>query len=190
MKITKSLKIALRSLLMKCGELATDKAKLIYDAEELVEGLEVYVEVADEEGNVDYQPAEDGDYETETQIITIVEGKVSAIKEKEQPKEEEEKPVEEQMEDIVEPAAEPQEPIEEEPDVTATTEERVAALEERITEIVEGLQKILDSMSAFETRLAEVEAKVAKVEETPAAEPIVEEPIEEEHKSKLSYLRK
>lgn len=81
MKLTSKLKIALKSLLsVSLAEVVTDKATLVYDGE-LAEGIEVFVK--DEEAEDGVKPAEDGTYETETQIIEVAEGKITKITEKE-----------------------------------------------------------------------------------------------------------
>ena len=68
---------------MKCGELATDKATLQYDGDELAVGAEVFVE---SEGEM--VAAEDGEYVAEDKTIVVAEGKVTEIRIKEQPEEE------------------------------------------------------------------------------------------------------
>lgn len=79
MKITNKLKIALKSLLeLSLSEIATDKAVLIYDGE-LAEGIEVFVKDESEE----MQVPENGDYATEDKVITIEDGKIVKIVEKE-----------------------------------------------------------------------------------------------------------
>lgn len=80
MKLTSKLKIALKSLLsVSLSEVETDKATLIYDGE-LAEGIEVFVR--DEEAEDGVKPAEDGSYETDTQIIEVADGKVVKITDK------------------------------------------------------------------------------------------------------------
>ena len=196
MKITNALKIALKSLLsLKMGEVKTDKAVLVFDGEELVEGMEVYV--LDEEGNA--VPAADGDYTVEDgKVIKVVEGRVADIVDPEAEVAEEpvaevavvEVPQEllkqEENEDVA-PADEPKDEIVDE----TTVEDRVAALENRLAEFTEGLNQIINSIAALEERIAGVEGKLAKVEE-PAADPVDETPDvkQNEHKSPLSYLRK
>lgn len=87
MKLTSKLKIALKSLLsVSLSEVETDKATLIYDGE-LAEGIEVFVR--DEEAEDGVKPAEDGSYETDTQIIEVADGKVVKITDKEKEKTEE-----------------------------------------------------------------------------------------------------
>lgn len=88
----------LAKLVMKFAEIVTDKATLTYDGE-LTEGVEVFVE---KEG--DFVAPEDGEYKTETQVITIEGGKVTKIEDievEEEPTVEEpatEEPIEEPVE--------------------------------------------------------------------------------------------
>lgn len=83
----------LAKLVMKFAEIVTDKATLTYDGE-LAEGVEVFVE---KEG--EFVAPEDGEYKTETQVITVEGGKVTKIEDievEEEPTTEE--PVEEPVE--------------------------------------------------------------------------------------------
>ena len=89
----------LAKLVMKFAEIVTDKATLTYDGE-LTEGVEVFVE---KEG--EFVAPEDGEYKTETQVITVEGGKVTKIEDieveeepTEEPTTEEEQPVEEPIE--------------------------------------------------------------------------------------------
>lgn len=88
----------LAKLVMKFAEIVTDKATLTYDGE-LTEGVEVFVE---KEG--EFVAPEDGEYKTETQVITVEGGKVTKIEDievEEEPTEEpktEEPTVEEPIE--------------------------------------------------------------------------------------------
>lgn len=65
--------IKLAKLVMKFSEVTTDKGTLIIDGD-LAVGNEVSVEVEGE-----YKPAEDGEYLTEIEKITIKDGKVESI---------------------------------------------------------------------------------------------------------------
>ena len=165
MKITQALKVTLKSLLsLKFGEVKTDKSVLVFDGEELKEGMEVFV--LDEEGNA--VPAEDGDYTTEDgKVIKVIEGKVSEIVDPEA--EVAEEPVQEEIAQEENVDVEPVDTPEEE-NMETSVEDRIAALEERI---------------------AGVEGKLAKVEE-PAANPVDETPEVKQsaNNSILSYLRK
>lgn len=202
MKITNKLKVMLKSILsLKFGAIETDKGRLVWDGEEdLKEGDEVFVEG---EGEETVKPADDGEYTTEDgKVITVVEGKVASIKDPEAEVAPEEVPVEENIEakaevdeteikaeaeeEIPAPADEEETPAEEE----ATEEDRLASLEEKVNAIVEGLNEIINSIASLEGRIAEVEGKLAKVE-APAADPVEEEiPVDEEKKTRLSYMRK
>lgn len=83
---SKLLKLA--KLVMKFAEIETDKGTLTI-SDELAVGVEVYKEVDGE-----FVSVEDGAYETETQVITIKDGKVEAIEDKTQPESEPEVPEE------------------------------------------------------------------------------------------------
>lgn len=174
MKITEKLKVLLKSVLsIQLAEVVTDKATLIYDAEKLVVGTEVFVKNENEE----IVPAEDGEYITDEVTIVIKDGKVAEIIEKE---------VEEvEAETIIEEPAE--NPIEEDVIVEEITEIPTVKLEE----ILEVITALNNKVSALEGKVTELEERLAKVEKEPIAEPIEEETVVEETKmSKLSYLKK
>ena len=187
MKITERLKVMLKNILsIKMGEVNTDKGRLVWDGEDdLKAGDEVFQIVDDEP-----KPAEDGEYITDDgKTIVVVEGKVAEIKDPEAevaPEEPvEEVSIEAAEEELPEPADEPEiveEPVEE--------EDRIANLEDKVNAILEGLNEIVNAIAGLEGRISEVEGKLASVE-APAAEPIEEEiPVEEEHQTRLSYMRK
>ena len=190
MKITERLKVMLKSILsIQMGEINTDKGILVWDGDEdLKEGDEVFQ--LDENGEP--QPAADGEYVVEDgKTIVVTEGKVAEIRDPEAEVAPEEVPAEENIEakaeeELPEPADEEEVPAEEE----KPEEDRIAALEEKVAAIIDGLNEIVNSIAALEGRLAEVEGKLAKVE-APAADPIQDEvPVEEEKKTRLSYMRK
>ena len=190
MKITEKLKVMLKNILsIKMGQVNTDKGELVWDGEEdLKAGDEVFQIGEDNEP----QPAADGEYITEDgKTIVVAEGKVAEIRDPEAEVAPEEAPVEaeiqaEEEEPLVEPADEEEKPAEEE----ATEEDRIAALEEKVQAILDGLNEIINAIAGLEGRIAEVEGKLAKVE-APAADPVEDEvPVEEEKKTRLSYMRK
>ena len=110
--------LKLAKMVMQFTEQQTDKGTLTFDGE-LSVGTEVYIEVEGE-----YQPAQDGDYLTETQKITVKDGKVEEIEAIEMPEPE---PIEDMVE---EPTPEPEpEPA---PDRTAELEAEVARLQEEL----------------------------------------------------------
>lgn len=202
MKITNSLKIALKNLLsIKMGSVQTDKAVLVWDGDEdLKAGDEVFV--LDENGEA--VPAADGDYTTEDgKTIKVAEGRVAEIVDPEaevaeEPVEEEiqqeaqeevdevqQEEVQQEANEEVEPAEDLEKPEEEEPSI----EDRIAAIEERMDAFLDGMNQIMNAIAAIEDRVAAVEEKLAKVEE-PAADPIDEQPEVQESKSIMNFLRK
>ena len=177
-----NLKVMLKALLdLKMSEVITDKATLIYDADILEEGVEVFVQ--DPENADKVIPAEDGEYtiEEEKKIVVVKDGKVAEVKEMEQAEDTTEVV---EAEAVVETPAE--EPIAEE--VTEETED-----DKRLVEILNTVTELTNRLSALEGKLTEMEERLSKVEGQPAAEPIEDEnkPAEEEVKaSRLSYLKK
>lgn len=186
-----NLKVMLKALLdLKMSEVITDKATLIYDADILEEGVEVFVQ--DPENADKVIPAEDGEYtiEEEKKIVVVKDGKVAEVKEMEQAEEATETTDTTEVieaEEIVETVETPAEdPIAEE--VTEETE-----TEKRLSEILDTVTELANRLSALEGKLTEMEERLSKVEGQPAAEPIEDEnkPAEEEVKaSRLSYLKK
>lgn len=187
-----NLKVMLKALLdLKMSEVITDKATLIYDADILEEGVEVFVQ--DPENADKVIPAEDGEYtiEEEKKIVVVKDGKVAEVKEMEQAEETTETTEEAtdtteviEAEVIAETPAE--DPIAEE--VTEETE-----TDKRLIEMLDTITELSNRLAALEGKLTEMEERLSKVEGQPAAEPIEDEnkPAEEEVKaSRLSYLKK
>ena len=186
-----NLKVMLKALLdLKMSEVITDKATLIYDADILEEGVEVFVQ--DPENADKVIPAEDGEYtiEEEKKIVVVKDGKVAEVKEMEQAEETTETTETTDTTEVVEaevitetPA---EDPIAEE--VTEETED-----DKRLVEILNTVTELTNRLSALEGKLTEMEERLSKVEGEPAAEPIEDENklAEEEVKaSRLSYLKK
>ena len=185
-----NLKVMLKALLdLKMSEVITDKATLIYDADILEEGVEVFVQ--DPENADKVIPAEDGEYtiEEEKKIVVVKDGKVAEVKEMETTETTETTDTTEvvEAEVITENTETPAEdPIAEE--VTEETED-----DKRLVEILNTVTELTNRLSALEGKLTEMEERLSKVEGEPAAEPIEDEnkPAEEEVKaSRLSYLKK
>lgn len=197
MKLTKSLKLALKSLLLdvKMGEIVAKENTLIFDGDVYEVGTEVFVKDAENEGEVIVAP--DGEYtviedENEVKVIVVREGKIEEIRENETEIEDgtTETEVEvEAAEEIVEETVEVQPAEETEETEEVKVEDRVAALEGKMVEMVEGMTKILNAIAAIEGRIEELEGKLAKIE-APAAEPAETEVEVETKMSKMSYLRK
>lgn len=157
------IKERLASLLIEVefATVKTDKAVFEYDDEELVEGTKVYV--IDEETN-ERVPAADGEYVTEeNKVITVADGKVISIVEKEEEpvKEPTEEPVAEEV--VAEDAPEGTEDApKEETNEVAELKTKV----EELTAIVNELIGLVESMKA------ETEEKFSKIS---LAKPATEE---------------
>ena len=186
-----NLKVMLKALLdLKMSEVITDKATLIYDADILEEGVEVFVQ--DPENADKVIPAEDGEYtiEEEKKIVVVKDGKVAEVKEMEQAEETTETTETTDTTEVVEA-----EVITETPAEDPIAEEVVEETEDdkRLVEILNTVTELTNRLSALEGKLTEMEERLSKVEGEPAAEPIEDEnkPAEEEVKaSRLSYLKK
>lgn len=151
MKIQK-IKLSLQKMLMNFGETSTDKGNLEYVGESLEVGTEVFI---------DDVAAPDGEYETENQVIVVVDGVVTEIREKEVAPEEEAPVVEEE---VVE--AEEEAPVEEQP--------AEPSLEDSLVEILKPLTAEINALKAdleaMKSRMAEIEAKLLEDAAKPAEE--------------------
>lgn len=194
MKITNALKATLRRMLnLQLGEVSVDDGKKLYWStdEDLKQGDEVFVE--DEDGTL--VPASDGEYTTEDgKSITVENGIVTEIKDKEA----EVAPQEEAKEEAKEETPVAQETVEEIPnaepaDNTVTdevsVEERVAAVENKVADILNALEKVLNAMSAMEGRVEAIEEKIAKLDGEPVADPVADEPVEQTKMSRMDILK-
>ena len=158
------IKDALKRLLLEFNNLSTDKAELYWEEDsELMVGYKVFVE--DEAGNK--VPAEDGEYISDENKITVEGGVVTEIEAKETddaPKAEE-KPAEEPAQEMEEtqepePAAEPEPVAEPEPE-NNEEEDKMAELEQRIADL--------------ESKIADLESKLVEIATAPAATPVMDE---------------
>ena len=186
-----NLKVMLKALLdLKMSEVITDKATLIYDADILEEGVEVFVQ--DPENADKVIPAEDGEYtiEEEKKIVVVKDGKVAEVKEMEQAEETTETTETTDTTEVVEAEVITETPAED-PIAEEVTEE--TETDKRLIEMLDTITELSNRLSALEGKLTEMEERLSKVEGEPAAEPIEDEnkPAEEEVKaSRLSYLKK
>lgn len=186
-----NLKVMLKALLdLKMSEVITDKATLIYDADILEEGVEVFVQ--DPENADKVIPAEDGEYtiEEEKKIVVVKDGKVAEVKEMEQTEETTETTETTDTTEVVEAEVVTETPAED-PIAEKVIEETED--DKRLVEILNTVTELTNRLSALEGKLTEMEERLSKVEGEPAAEPIEDEnkPAEEEVKaSRLSYLKK
>ena len=83
MKLKEKFKLLMKSVFVQFGSVVSAEGQQIIWNEdgELAEGYEVYMEVEDENGELQYVPVPDGQYRVEDKVIVIADGKVSEIKE-------------------------------------------------------------------------------------------------------------
>lgn len=199
MKISKALKIALKSILLdvKMGEIVAKENTLIFDGEEYAVGTEVFVKDTENEGEVITAP--DGEYtiiegDKDVRIIVVTEGKIAEIKEieVETPETETETEVEIEAETITETEIEvlPADETEDEAEAETKQEDEIQILKDRVEELTKGMAEMLNKIAALQGKVEILEDKMAKVEAEPAADPVEEVEVEETKMSRLSYLRK
>lgn len=149
----KNLLIKLRQMLLKFEDINTEEGVVI----SVDGGLEVGKEAFTTDDNGDVVPCPDGDYNYENKVITVAEGVITVIADKEAP--------------VETPAEEPvEEPVVEENEEEAPAAEETPAEDEKDAKIAE-----------LQARIAELEAENAELKaklEEPA-----DKPAEEEFKS-------
>ena len=151
----KNILVKLAKMLLKFEDIATEEGVTL-----TVEGdLEVGKEVFTTDDNGDVVPAPDGEYNYENKVITVAEGVVTAITDKEAPVE---TPEETPAEEPVVEEAEEETPAEDEKD------KKIAELTARIAEL--------------EAENAELKAKL----DEPAEEPVDEEFKNQNHEDELT----
>lgn len=202
MRLTQKLRVALRALLLKAGEIETDKGKLIYEGE-LEVGTEVFIERTEGE-EVEVVPAPDGTYAEQEggRLIDVEDGKVTAIRNAEDENQPEPEPAPD-PDPAPDPAPDPDsnvEGAEEDPadendeEAEESIEDRVARLEARLAELTEGIESLMNALVGLTERLEAVEAKVANLDKEPATDPADDKDqqdfSEQKPKSRLSYMRK
>lgn len=145
--------LKLAKMVMQFAELQADKGTLTFDGE-LAVGTEVYIEVDGE-----FQPAQDGEYMTETQKITVKDGKVEEIEAIEMPEPE---PIEEMAEEL-----EPEPTIE--PDERDTTIAELHAEVARLTEEIAVKDTEIEKLKGENEQL---KIEVETLKNKPVEEPI------------------
>jgi hypothetical protein len=166
------IKAKLAAILAQLSVVKTDNGILHYDGEELVAGMNVFIE--DENG--ERKAAEDGEYVTEdNKTITVKDGVVESIVDPvaevdgaeeeptEEPKEEEEPIEEEPKKEELE-----EEPTVEEEPAKETEEDAIAEIRKEINELYKLVDSILDKIG--ETR-KEADERLSKIEKMSAAQP-------------------
>ena len=159
MNIKNKMKLLFKSIFTQFGSVVSAEGQQIIWNEdgELAEGYEVYMEVEDENGELQYVPVPDGEYKVEDKVIVIADGKVSEIKE-ETTVEPEEKPAE--MEETPAAAEAPADPTTEE---VVTTDEAPFDPEKAYTELK-------DMYDALKGEVEALKEQLGKLLEVPAEE--------------------
>lgn len=145
--------LKLAKMVMQFAECLTDKGTLTFDGE-LAVGTEVYIEVDGE-----FQPAQDGEYLTETQKITVKDGKVEEIEAIEMPEPE---PIEEMAEEL-----EPEPTIE--PDEKDTT---IAELQAEVARLTEEIAVKDSEIEKLKGENEQLKIEVETLKNKPVEEPI------------------
>lgn len=86
MKLSKTLKLFFTSMMTQKNVIKLEDIELILDGA-LEVGTAVYVESTDDESNLEYVPAPDGEYPYEDKIIKVEAGVIADIKDAEKPEE-------------------------------------------------------------------------------------------------------
>ena len=164
--------LKLAKMVLSLAEVETDKAKLIIEGEPEV-GKEVFIE--DENGEL--VAPEDGEYEAESQILVIAEGKIAEVRDKEPeggeaPAEAPEQPAEEPV--ASEQAEEGEQPAEEAPEADPKDEE-IAKLQAQIEE----LNNII---AEKDQEIGRLKAELEKSDAEPAEEQLKSQKTENEVK--------
>ena len=158
MNIKNKMKLLFKSIFTQFGSVVSAEGQQIIWNEdgELAEGYEVYMEVEDENGELQYVPVPDGEYRVEDKVIVIADGKVTEIKE-ETTVEPEEKPAE--MEETPAPEA-PADP---------TTEE-VVTTDEAPFDPEKAYAELKDMYDALKGEVEALKEQLGKLLEVPAEE--------------------
>lgn len=199
MKLTQKLKVMLRALLVKAGELHAEKngeaVTLIFDGPTAEVGVEVFVESQNGE-EVEVNPAPDGEYRVDDKVYVVADGKIAEIKDEGEGEPESEPEPEPEPEPDPdsnvegaeeEPQADPADNQDEE--APESEEDRLGRLEVRVAEMTEALEVILNTFGELENRIASLEEKVGKLDEEPAVDPAEDREDMSETPSVATYVR-
>lgn len=188
--ISKQYRLKLMKYLQLYKEIVTDKGTLIAEENEITVGSEVFI---DENGNI--VPAPNGTYENIEYIITVEEGVVKEIIEKEKEEEVEtvetkeeiiEKPVEEVFENAEETKEETSETTTEEVKDETSTEEQTEATKEEPSD--ETIKEIEDLKATIEEQRKEIESLKTLVKEYEEKETVLLDPALGEKEDKIEEV--
>lgn len=162
------IKVMLQNMLMQFSQLSTDKGLISWNGEGEYPEIGDSIVVIDEEGNE--AQAESGEYALEDGRILIIEdGKLTEIREVEQPVEGDDEPADEPADEPSEPSDEPAsepEPAAEpepasEPNVEDEKDRRIRELEEQVRNLEEEVARLEEENGALKERVSELEGKSA-----------------------------
>lgn len=154
MNLKNKMKLLFKSIFTQFGSLVSvEGQQIIWNEDgELAEGYEVYMEVEDENGELQYVPVPDGEYKVEDKTIVVAEGKVSEIREEttvepaepENPANMEEVPAEPAVPSTEDVITEPEEPFDAEKAYNDLKIE-FEAMKVEFDQIKEQLAKLLEA---------------------------------------------
>ena len=161
MNIKNKMKLLFKSIFTQFGSVVSEEGQqIIWDQDgELTEGYEVYMEVEDENGELQYVPVPDGEYKIDNKTIVVAEGKVSEIRV-------EEKPAEEPAE---EPAQMEETPAVPEAPADPTTEE-VVTTDEAPFDPEKAYAELKSMYDALKGEVEVLKEQLGKLLEVPAEE--------------------
>ena len=159
MNLKNKMKLLFKSIFTQFGSLVSvEGQQIIWNEDgELAEGYEVYMEVEDENGELQYVPVPDGEYRVEDKVIVVADGKVSEIKE----------------ETTVEPEETPAAQMEETPAPEAPadpTTEEVVTTDEAPFDPEKAYAELKDMYDALKEEVEALKEQLGKLLEVPAEE--------------------
>lgn len=176
------LKLLMKSLFMQFGSVKTDEGvQLLWDEEtELIVGYNVYIEQENENGDLEYVPAPDGEYKSGNTTFVIADGKCTEIRNEEQAQEEmnqepAQEPSQEQMaEEPAEetPAEEPAQEQEPEFDAQKAIEDMRAEYDQKINDLTAEVSALREQVEALLALPAEENAFEKQTKEETNAKPL------------------
>lgn len=154
MKLSKTLKLFFTSMMTQKNVIKLEDIELILDGA-LEVGTAVYVESTDDESNLEYVPAPDGEYPYEDKIIKVEAGVIADIKDAEKPEEKPEEPASGEPatvaaeEEPTEPAEE--KPAEAEPSELEAVKADMAELKSKFEELQNNFNTLRDEVNSLLT---------------------------------------
>lgn len=153
MKLSKTLKLFFTSMMTQKNVIKLEDIELILDGA-LEVGTAVYVESTDDESNLEYVPAPDGEYPYEDKIIKVEAGVIADIKDAEKPEEPASgEPASGEPATVAAEAepVEPVEPSEPEPSEIEAVKADMAELKSKFEELQNNFNTLRDEVNSLLT---------------------------------------